>query len=299
MLKYESITISLPSSDQVHLTRFFLDKNNLGTPVFMLHSTLQDGSTFYSDDGHGLACYLARKGYDVFVADLRGKGKSWPSVNSSSAFGNHQAINEDIPALLEKIISKRGRIPQIWIGHGWGSVLMASFYARYGDGVCPVAKMAHFAARRQIQTTNSSKKFLIDFIWRKLGKWLIVLNGYMPARLLRMGVTNESKANYRDYLQWSSSDDWRDAEDGFSYGEAILKQQLPPSFYFAASSDKAYGDPVDVREFMKELGPHDGRLMVLSRHGGNLRNYSHMDMVRHKDADKDHFPLLLDWLQQA
>ena len=104
--------------------------------------------------------------------------------------------------------------------------------------------------------------------------------------------------NYRDYLQWSSDSDWNDTEDGFCYGEAIRQQQLPPSFYFAAHGDKAYGHPDDVRQFVKELGPHDGRLMVLSRHGGNLQDYSHLDMLRHRDCEQDHFPLLLDWLQE-
>lgn len=298
-LKYESIKVPLPSTDQAHLTRFFMDKNKLGSPVFMLHSTLQDGSTFFSDEGTGLACYLARQGYDVFVGDMRGKGKSWPQVNASSPFGSHQTINEDIPAMVHKIKMLRGDIPQIWVGHGWGSVLMTSYYARYGSSLCSVAKMAHFAARRQIQSSNASKTFLIDFLWRRLGKLLIAFNGYMPAKRMRLGASNESRASYQDYLAWSSTDQWIDMEDGFSYGDAIRQQQLPPSFYFAASSDKAYGDPDDVREFMKELGPHDGRLMVLSRRGGNARDYNHLNMVCHKDCDTDHFPLLLDWLQQA
>ena len=298
-LKYQSIKVSLPSTDHAHLTRFYMDKNQLGSPVFMLHSTLQDGSTFFSDDGSGLACYLARQGYDVFVGDMRGKGKSWPQVNASSVFGAHQTINEDIPAMAHKIKMLRGDIPQIWVGHGWGSVLMTSYYARYGNSLCTIAKMAHFAARRQIQSSNLSKSLFIDLLWRKLGKLLIAFNGYMPGKRMRLGVSNESKIGYQDYLAWSSTDQWIDTQDGFSYGDAIRQQQLPPSFYFAASSDKAYGDPEDVRQFMKELGPHDGRLMVLSRRGGNARDYSHLNMVRHKDCDTDHFPLLLDWLQQA
>ena len=298
-LKYESIMVPLPSTDQIHITRFYQDKKHLGTPVFMLHSTLQDGSTFFSDDGTGLACYLAKQGYDVFVADLRGKGKSWPKVSAFSCFGDHQAINEDIPALLNKIVAKRGNVPQIWIGHGWGSVLMCSYYARYGDSISPVARMAHFGARRQIQTTNLAKKFFLGFIWQRLSRLLVSISGYMPSKLLRLGSSNESQRNYRDYLQWSKAKSWLDTVDGFCYGAAILLQQLPPSFYFASEGDKAYGDPSDVREFVKELGPHDGRIMVLSRQGGNLRDYNHLEMLRHRDCERDHFPVLLDWLQQA
>lgn len=298
-LNYESIMVSLPSTDQVHMARFYRDKKQLGAPVFMLHSTLHDGSTFYSDDGNGLACYLARQGYDVYVADLRGRGKSWPRINSFSRYGSHQLINEDIPALLKKISIKRGKVPQIWVGHGFGSVLMCSYYARYGDSHANVARMAHFAARRQIQASNRSKTFTFDFVLGKLSRLCIKLTGYMPSRFLRQGTANESRGILADYLNWSGASAWSDCEDGFSYGDAIKQQQLPPSFYFASAGDKAYGDPADVREFVKELGPHDGRLMVLSRSGGNLRNYNHMGMLCHKDCELDHFPLLLDWLQEA
>lgn len=298
-LKYESIMASLPSTDQVHMIRFYRNKKQLGAPVFMLHSTLEDGRTFYSDDGTGLACYLARQGYDVYVADLRGKGKSWPRISRRSSFGCHQTITEDIPALLKKIIVKRGKVPQIWIGHGWGSVLMCAYYARFGDSLCPVARMAHFGARRQIQSFNSSKKLLINFLWLKLSRLLVRISGYMPAKLLKLGRCNESQGTYSDYLNWSLQPEWSDSEDGFSYGEAIRQQILPPSFYFASAGDRAYGDPADVREFMKELGPHDGRMMVLSRSGGNLRDYGHRDMLLHRDCEDDHFPLLLQWLEES
>lgn len=281
------------------MTRFYKDKKQLGAPVFMLHSTLQDGSTFYAEDNSGLACYLACQGYDVFVADLRGKGKSWPKISQRSTFGVHQAINEDIPALIHEIISRRGHVPQIWVGHGLGSVLLCSVYARYGESLCPVLRMAHFGARRQVQSSNALKTLLINFIWRRLSAWLVKLNGYMPAKFLRLGDTNESAASYRDYLEWSSDDQWLDPEDAFNYGDAILQQQLPPSFYFAASGDRVYGDPPDVRKFVKALGSHDARMMVLSRRDGNLRDYSHLEMLQHKDCEADHFPLLLDWLLQA
>jgi predicted alpha/beta hydrolase len=277
------------------MTRFYRDKDQLGAPVFMLHSNCTDGSSFYTADGKGLACYLARQGYDVFVADLRGKGKSWPHISGHSKYGNHQLINEDIPALLESIQKKRGATPQIWIGHGWGGVLMSSFYARYGDRFGPVAKMVQFAVRRK---TSTKKSPAINFMWRKLSPLLIAINGYLPAKKFRLGIANESAANVRDFLNWSDSDCWTDPEDNFSYDEAARQQSWPASYYFAAKGDKAYGHPDDVRHFMFELGSHDGRMMVLSRKDGNLRDYGHTEIISHEDAEKDHFPLLLAWLER-
>lgn len=298
-LSYESIMVSVPSTSQVHMMRFYRDKKQPGAPVFMLHSNLNDGTVFYDNNGGGLARYLARRGYDVYVADLRGKGKSWPEVNGFADFGNHQLITEDIPALINKIILKRGPIPQIWVSHGWGGVLLCAYYARYGDNLCPVAKMVHFGVRRKSSVSNIKKQVLIGFIWNRLARLFVKVSGYMPAKLLRLGTANDSRGNYRDFIEWSTSTQWSDTQDGFCYGEAIQQQTLPASYYFASQSDHVYGHPDDVRQFMQELGPHDARMMVLSRDGGNLRDYNHVDMLQHRDCEQDHFPLLLNWLRQA
>jgi hypothetical protein len=125
------------------------------------------------------------------------------------------------------------------------------------------------------------------------------LNGYLPAKLLRLGNSNESVASYRDYQRWTQQALWDDIEDGFDYGQAIAQQQLPPSLYFASSGDTVYGHRDHIRQFIQELGPHDGRLLVLDSDGGSLHNYDHNEMLCHEDCEQDHFPLLLDWLHEG
>ena len=61
---------------QLHIRRIAVQQG--GTPVLMLHvGTIENGKIFYTESGKGLACYLAEQGFDVFVADFRGKGKSF------------------------------------------------------------------------------------------------------------------------------------------------------------------------------------------------------------------------------
>ena len=74
---------------------------------------------------------------------------------------------------------------------------------------------------------------------------------------------------------------------------------MPPSFYFASRGDAIYGHADHIRQFMMELGPHDGRLMVLDQQAGSLHDYGHDEMLHHEDCEEDHFPLLLDWLEEA
>lgn len=298
-LKYESITIPLVSADQIHMTRFYSDKNSLGTPVFLLHSFMQDSCSFYASDGSGLACFLAQEGYDVFVADLRGKGKSRPSVSAKVDFGIHQLINEDIPAILKKIVEQRGAVPQIWVGHGLGGVLLCSYFARYGDSLAPVSKMVHFGVSRYRQPATTKIQGFRDRLYRYLSSALIAVNGYLPAKTFLLGDSNESAGSYKDYMRWIRSTEWVDENDGFSYSQAAAERDWPASFYFSSAADCRWGSPDSVRLFVNELGVHDARMLILSRRGGNVRDYNHLEMVGHIDGNEDHFPILLDWLKNA
>ncbi|MCR8923547.1 alpha/beta fold hydrolase [Dasania sp. GY-MA-18] len=297
-LNYQSLTVTVPCGEQVHLTRFYKNKKQLGMPVFMLHGLLEDGTAFYDENGKGLACYMAQQGYDVYVADLRGKGHSWPAIQANSQVGVHQHITEDIPALLKKIQSIRGNAPQIWLGHGWGSVLLTAYYARNTHCLAPVAQMLHLGARRQTLLSTPLKRFVFNTLWRRLGGLGISLNGYLPSRFLCLGDCKESSSDYQDYLSWSLSDAWLDPKDGFDYGAAITNKTLPPSLYVASVGDAIYGDVVDARSFMRQLGPHDGRMLILDKKAGSLNNYKHNELLKHADAEQDHFPHILAWLNE-
>ncbi len=58
----------------------------------MLHGAVENGKIFYSDSGRGLAPFLARRGFDVYVGDLRGRGESRPHISRSSRYGQTEAI---------------------------------------------------------------------------------------------------------------------------------------------------------------------------------------------------------------
>lgn len=299
-LHFQSIKVPLPRAEHVHLTRFYrsAETDTIGEPVFMLHTATEDGSTFFQGVEGGLAAYLARQGYDVYVADLRGRGDSWPKVNGHSQFGSHQFINEDIPAMLAKIASIRGPVPQIWVAHGWGGVLLSAYYARFGERAAPLSRQVFFGCRRQLLVNNIWRRLRFDFLWRRVSSLAVSLFGYMPARLLRLGGSDESASSFQNYLRWGLTSAWRDEVDDFDYAAAILQRSVPPSLYFAAAGDWVFGHREDVRRFMEQLGPHDARLIALSRRGGNLHNYSHRAMLSHRDCERDHFPQLLGWLQE-
>jgi predicted alpha/beta hydrolase len=264
----------------------------------MLHGAIENGRIFYSESGKGLAPYLARNGYDVYVADLRGHGSSSPPISRASRFGQTEAITEDIPACVEAIRRLRGHVPQQWIAHSWGGVLFSSFLARFPEYAGLVGSMVYFGSKRTIRARNIHRFLKVDLVWKWVCPLACFIAGYLPARQLRIGSDSETAKYFRQSAAWVKNDAWVDSDDGFDYGAAVKKCSLPPIWYIAAENDHALGNPGDVRNFMESAGRQESRYTVLSCKNGNLHDYDHINMLTHHDAALDHFYQVLEWLRQ-
>jgi pimeloyl-ACP methyl ester carboxylesterase len=120
--------------------------------VLCVHGSMSDGRVFYSRKGKGLAPFLARSGYDVYVLDLLGRGASRPATASQPSLpvSQYTAIEHELPAVVEFLRQRRreqqrgqeergeqgesAREPFLHVcAHSWGGVLWNSLLARQGD----------------------------------------------------------------------------------------------------------------------------------------------------------------------
>ena len=306
----ESIMVPVGSGDQLHIKRLrvkpLIDEAEgadgspvkAATPIFMLHGVVEDGRVFYSRSGKGLAYFLASHGFDVFVADMRGKGSSWPQVKKIDAeeYGAFEAVTEDLPALIAEVCRQTDGVPWLWVTHGWGGVLATAYMARYSECAANILGVVHFASRRTTQVNTLRKRILVDWWWGGFGQWLVKNKGYLPGRFWGYGVSDEAAGIHKDMIAWSSPADWIDTRDGFDYQAAVLALEKPASLYFASESDTGLADADDIRDFMKYHGDHNGRLVLLGKALGNRRDYGAVDMLVHEDAEYDHFPLVVEWM---
>lgn len=292
-LHMESLMVPVNSTDSLHLKHIYIDP--AGPPIFMLHGSVENGRIFYSNSGtSGLGPYLAKYGYDVYVGDLRGRGESKPHVNRNSKYGQLEAITEDIPAFIETIISLRGNIEQRWVCHSWGGILTSSHLLRFPKYRDLVKCMVYFGSKRRVSAINLTRIFQIDMIYIFLGNLLVRKYGYFPSS--RFVSEDEPALTQKGTASWIRMKKWVDPFDGFNYGKSAEEVILPPTLYFAALNDKCLGHRKDVLLTIKESGKHFSEYILLGKKYGNLHNYDHVTMLTHKDAEKDHFPLVINWL---
>ncbi|WP_299820399.1 alpha/beta fold hydrolase [uncultured Pontibacter sp.] len=294
-VQQESVFIRLNATDTLHLRR--VSRQHQGPPVLLVHGSIENGKIFYTKSGKGFAPYLAEQGYDVFVADLRGRGKSTPAISRYSDFGLNHTLQEDFPAIIRKIKELKGDVPQYWAAHSWGGVLMLAYLARPSEPV-QVQAMAFFGSKRRISIKSLKKFMMVDVVWNWAAKVVVAAKGWLPAKHMRMGSDSETRLTHRQTHAWVVQKEWRHWHDGFDYAAALQHMHLPPTLYLTGAKDDVLGHPTDVEKLMQETGSKQSEFRVLSKANGNLHDYGHIDILTHHDAPHDHFPVVLGWFKK-
>ncbi|KUE78064.1 alpha/beta fold hydrolase [Aeromonas schubertii] len=269
-----------------------------GEPVLMVHGAIENGRIFYTESGKGLACFLARHGFCVYVADLRGRGASQPCIANEAQHGQFELITEDIPALHAWVRERHGGARVHWMAHSWGGVIMASTLVRQPPLSGEVASLLFFGTKRGISVQGPERWFKVDLLWNRLAPWLARRHGFFAARRYGIGADDEPLAYLQETIPWVKGGPWVDPRDGFDYDSAASGVSWPPLWMIAARADRVLGHPNDVQHFQNEMGAQ-GRFTLLSRANGNRLDYDHINMLTAPQATEDHFPAILSWLDQV
>ncbi len=271
-----------------------------GKAVLLVHGAIENGRIFYSENGKGLAPFLAENGYDVFISDMRGKGKSTPAANTGKVKGGqYEMIVNDIPAIINKIKELKGTdTPIHLIAHSWGGVLIASWYTRFADINRNIKSIIFFACKRKIYVHHFRRWLMVDLMWTVVGTIATKLSGYLPAKKIRMGADDEPAGFFFECNKWVYSNHWIDGRDQFNYKKAFQSSGFPPVLSLTGSADHSLGNKYCVKKMLDEIGPEHATNHVLGKLNGNKNDYGHVDILTHPDAPLDHFPIVLNWLNQ-
>ncbi|HET8859284.1 alpha/beta fold hydrolase [Marivirga sp.] len=279
---------------KLHLKHFWTVKN--APSVFLVHGSIEDGKIFYSKSGKGLAPFLAENGFNVFVADLRGRGKSTPHPSVHNNFGHTSAFEEDIPDFIEKIKDNTGKEPEHWISHSWGGVHFMAYLAK--NDAPDLKSIVFFASKRDIRVQNLKKWINVNILWLGICTLITKTKGYLPAKKYNIGSADEAKDYFLEVNKWVRSRDWKDLRNGFDYAAALQSKSLPPILSITGAGDTHTGHPIDCKRFLKELGNQNNfTFKVIGKNQGYKNDYDHINLLTHRDAKDDHFLEVLEWLR--
>ncbi|WP_286232851.1 alpha/beta fold hydrolase [Thalassotalea sediminis] len=290
-MKQESLFVT-SENHKLHVRHIF--KKQGGTPILMLHGTIENGKIFYTESGKGLACYLAQQGFDVYVPDFRGKGQSTPTLQETTAHGQHEMIIDDVPNLVKFVAEKTGQ-PMHVICHSWGGVIFCSSFARFPLMQKHIGKLVCFGTKRSLFRKTFNKFWKVDLLFNRIAPFLAKRKGYIDAVKLKFGADNETRRFLHQCTYWVKPNPWHDPEDKFDYGQAAKQTVWPSTWHLTGLKDDLLGHIDDVKAFVEETKP-DAKVSLLSKRAGNLKDYDHINILTDAQAVNDHFPAVLAWL---
>lgn len=268
-----------------------------GQPIIMFHGAIENGRIFYTHKGKGLACYLAEQGFDVYVADFRGRGNSLPAIKDDHNHGQYHSIVEDIPALINFVYGRHQQ-PMHVVCHSWGGVLFSSALVRQPELRDKIRSKLCFGTKRQVTVWNMERLWKVSLFWKRLAPMLTKRVGFLDSVKLKIGSDNETHASLTESVAWVKLGNWHDPIDGFDYKQAAQDFAWPPTWHITSINDHTLGHAQDVQLFIAECNNKEAKFSNLSKAAGNAVDYDHINILTHPKAVQDHFVQIALWLKQ-
>lgn len=295
------------------------------SPVVLCHGL---GVNRYNMDAPGrnsLAKYIASQGYDTWVVELRGAGRSYrPTrwlkrrrVTYDWNFDDY--VHHDVPAIVTTIMKRTGSRDVHWVGHSMGGMVGYAFltYAEqhhlrslvtiasptfsglrtpWVDGLINfkgILKVLRRVPQRQAVWLNAPLLAVasqyVDFLANPAN-----MDPLFAARLLPLAAENMSSALLTQFLDWYRSQDFRGSYGTHSY-KANLRDIAVPVYILAGSVDRL-SPPDDIRYVYDHLASEDKQLTLCGVETGFSIDYGHVDLVVGRRAPDEIFPLVASWL---
>ena len=258
-----------------------------GVPVILLHGSFSNRRFWYSPKGIGLGAYLARAGFDVWIAEMRGHGLS-PRNQQWQRNCVADYARDDLPVIGAFVREQSGQAPH-WIGHSLGGTTLAAALGGGFLGEQLVASVALFG-------TQVSRRYwplkVPPLVWG--AKLILKRWGQISGPRFKRGPEDEPLGLAFESLRWhglfgrfgDTRNDWW----------AGLAQVSTPLLAVAGAGDAQ--DPVwACRKLYEQWGGACKQFLRLGREEG-FEAFGHVDMLVSKAAQVQVWPLVERWLRE-
>ncbi len=269
-----------------------------------------------------IAEFLRARGHDVWVAELRGAGRSKPTWPRKS-YDFNDIVFQDAPALIERVLEETGASRLNWVGHSLGGmVAYATLINGRQDWIRSVVTVGS-------PIISGQKHPIIDKIFAlrpilKLPIWTPYrpagwVGGLFPALANRlvigMVLGNSALIDPRDvralapralhaiptslirqFANWWETGQ-KEAQNGkrVDYWQNLDKIERP-ILLVAGGGDKLVPDYM-IREVFDALGSKRKEMLLCSKANGFAGDYGHIDLLLGRSARYEIYPRIAEWLE--
>lgn len=287
--------------------------------VILCHGLSANGFVF-DVPGHSLARYLADRGYECFIPDLRGARYSG---TPPKGWGLDDYIEQDLPAIFD-LVRAQALSPNIhWLGHSMGGLLFFMYASEHPEVPITRAVMVGssldyrvgYSVFRDLRAALPIARALRELPFGKITRLGAHLVGHVPTPIEKV---NFHSANVDvDVIKSILADcfgplpttllsdlDSTFSEGGLSrrrgllrYAELWARYRFPTLLLAGAADVQCPVESVDesarVLSHLREL-----RVLPFGKKFGHHEDYGHYDLIVGRNAPSEVWPRIIDWLQR-
>jgi predicted alpha/beta hydrolase len=290
-------------------------------PVLLCHGLGANAYNVDFDQERSLARWLATRGWDVWVMEVRGIGRSRrpPPGWKRREWSFDDMVRLDIPAVLDLVRAKAGAARVHWVGHSMGGMLGYAFLQ--GPGADKVRSLVAVASPATFEHASALplpvgllRRFrgLGRVPQRSLARWLAPFAGWfhvpgsdvalakgsLEGRIVRRVMANLAEdlpyGVAAQFAEWLRVGDFRDVAGKRSWRDGLAGVSTPT--LFVAGTVDRLAVPGAVRAGFERLGTADKEYRLLGKAYGQAADYGHGDLLLSRHAPAEVFPLIEDWL---
>ncbi|CAD5377537.1 Esterase/lipase/thioesterase family protein [Pseudomonas sp. OF001] len=258
-----------------------------GEPLVLLHGAFANRRCWYTAHGHGLGAWLARAGFDVWLAEMRGHGLSPRNrLYRSNRVADYARF--DLPAIAA-FVDEQCAQPAHWLGHSLGGLSIAAALAGAHLAAMRVASLVLLGC--QIRHLHWSLK-LPPLSWG--ARLWLRRREQVGGGWLGLGPEDEPAGIACDALRWYGP--FGRFADGRQDWVAALAAVEVPVLALAGAGD--HTDPAQAcRQLLECFGSSRRAYLRLGRAEGFAEDYGHAGLLAGRHAAREIWPLLEHWLR--
>lgn len=309
----EIYDVTTDDGQDLVLRRIVPRASNAYPPVLMLHGLAANHLTWRFPE-RSLADWLAERGHDVWLAELRGHGDS---VRKRFDWRFDDYLNHDIPTIIETIQAVTESDEIQWIGHSMGGVLLYFYGILHPEP--PLAAGIAVASGLDYKVGASGFKpmlalrplleplvavpygTLVHLLSPALGRGLpiegfnVVRSNIEPevVRRIHARCFHTIPVSLLQSLSTTFEDDGFKMQDGFVFEHNVGRYKVP-SLLLAGSGDMQVS--VEAVEHTSRL-LRSSEIQSFGREYGHADDYGHFDLILGKRAQTEVWPTIADFLE--
>jgi alpha-beta hydrolase superfamily lysophospholipase len=196
--------------------------------VVCLHAMMTDSRYFGAQRSGMLVEAFAVRGFDAYVPDFRGHGRSVPPHARGGTWSFDDLVELDLPAIVEACATASGDTPDrlVIVGHSMGGLVASAALA---TGRIPPPRELVLAATGMWLGGGIARRALMA-TYRAVARRV----GFAPIRALRAGNADESTAYVEQLTGWVLRGRWV-SRTGIDYLAALANIRTPTRAYLGTS----------------------------------------------------------------